>query len=452
MGAVSSPPELLDLATRIAGSAQAGEELEVFVGRGRSTSVKAFRGEVESSTSAESFGIGVRVVRDHRVGFASAGTLDEAVVTEVLADARDNATFAEPDEWAGVAAPDGVEPIDIDLWRPALAELPMAAKVDLALALEAAVLAGDPRITGGRTAAYGDSSGEAAVATSTGIAVWSRATGCHLSVLALSADGDEVQTGAGSSVGREPDDLSIEEAAGDAVERATRLLGARKVSSRRIPLVLEPRMAASVLGIVAGTLTGGPVVRGRSPFADRVGEQIASPLLTLVDDPTDQRSLAADSHDGEGLATRRNVLIADGVLQGFLLDTYTGRRLGRPSTGSAVRGARSTPSAGVQALSVLPGSSTLDELLAAHDGALLVQSMTGLHSGVNAVSGDFSVGVEGMLLRGGAPDQPVREVTVASTLQRLLLDVVAVGADLEWLPSGDGFPTVVVGEVSLSGS
>lgn len=447
-----SRPELLDLAVRIAGSAERGEEVEVFVGRGRTTSAKAHGGEVESFTSAESFGIGVRVVRDHRVGFASAGTLDEAVVAEVLADARDNARYSEPDEWAGVAAPDGVEPVPIDLWRPTLAELPAAAKVELALDLERRVLAGDRRITGVRTASYGDSMAEAAVATSTGIAVWSRGTGCHVAALALAADGDEVQTGAGSSVGREPDDLSVEEAAADAVDRATRLLGARKISSRRLPLVLEPRMAATVLGIVASTLTGEPVVKGRSPFADRVGDAIASPLLTLVDDPTDHRSLAADSHDGEGLATRRNVLVDGGVLRGFLLDSYTGRRLGLPSTGSAVRGARSTPTPGVQALAVEPGSTDLPELLAAHEGALLVQSMTGLHSGVNAVSGDFSVGVEGMLVRDGVPAEPVREVTVASTLQRLLLDIAAVGSDLEWLPSGAGVPSIVIGDVALSGS
>jgi PmbA protein len=448
-----SQPELLDLATRVAGRAGPGEQLEVFVGRSRGTRVRAHGGEVESFTSAESFGIGVRVVRDRRVGFASAGSLDEGVVAEVLADARDNAGFAEADEWAGVAEPDGVAAVDVDLWRPALAAMAADRKIDLALELERATLGADPRITGVRTAAYGDAAGEAAVATSTGIAQWSRATSCSLSVLALARDGDTAaQTGSGLSVGREPDELDVGEAAADAVRRTAELLGARKVSSRRLPLVLEPRMAATVLGIVAGTLTGSPVVKGRSPFADRVGEQIASPLLTLLDDPTDPRSLAADSHDGEGLATRRNVLVDAGVLQGFLLDTYTGRRLGRPSTGSAVRGSRSTPQPGVQALAVPPGRGTLDELLAANEGALLVRSLTGLHSGVNTVSGDFSVGAEGLLVRDGVAAEPVREVTVASTLPRLLLDIVAVGDDVEWLPSGTGMPTVVVGEVALSGS
>jgi PmbA protein len=330
--------------------------------------------------------------------------------------------------------------------------MPAEEKIELALALERAVRGGDPRITGIRTASFNDGWGEAAVATSTGIAAWNRSTGCSLGVLALASDGGSTMTGSGTSVGREPGELSVTDAAADAVERATRLLGARKITSRRVPIVLEPRLAATVLGLAAGTLTGGPVVKGRSPFADRVGEAIASPLLTMVDDATDPRSLAADSHDGEGLATRRNLLVDAGVLRGFLLDSYSGRRLGQASTGSAVRSSRSTPSAGVQALAVEPGAGSLEELLGRYDGALFVQSMTGVHSGVNTVSGDFSVGVEGLLVEGGELGQPVREITAASTLQRLLLDIVAVGADLEWLPGGDAVPTIVIADVSLGGS
>ena len=174
-------------------------------------------------------------------------------------------------------------------------------------------------------------------------------------------------------------------------------------------------------------------------------------MLTLVDDPTDHRSFAADTLDGEGLACRRNVLVADGVLQGFLYDTVTGRRAGRPSTGSAVRGVTSTPSVGCQALAVAPGSGTLDDLVAGVDVGLLVQSMTGWHSGVNAVSGDVSVGVEGLMIRGGGLAEPVRR-SVLSTLQRLLLGITAIGDDVEWLPGGTGCPTLVIGDVSLGGT
>lgn len=444
--------ELLALAAKVAGEAAAGEQVEAYVTSGSSTSVRVQGGDVESLTQAASAGIGVRVVADGRQGFAYAGSLDPDVIADVLAEARDNAAYAQPEEWVGLATPDGVAPPAVDLWRDELAELPTADKVALALELERAVQARDPRVSGVRVAAWGDGSGVGAVATSTGIAVAGRATHCHLSVQALAVDGDETTTGYGVSVGRAPGDVSLDEAADDAVDRATRLLGATQPASGLVTLVLEPRMAATVLGIVAGMLNGESVLKGLSPFGDRVGEAITSPLVTLVDDPTDARSLGADSHDGEGLATRRIPLIEAGVLGGFLHNTMTGRRAGVPSTASAVRGFRSTPGVGAQALALAPGEGSLDDLIAAVDHGILVQSMTGLHSGVNPVSGDFSVGVEGLMIRGGARAEPVREATVASTLQRLLLDVAAVGGDREWTPGGTGASTLVIPGVTLSGA
>ena len=444
--------ELIELARRVAGAAEPGEQVEAYVTRGVSTQVRAYGGEVESLTSAESSGIGIRVVVDHRQGFAHAGTFDEGVVLDTLAEARDNARFGEPDEWLGLAEPDGVPAVDQDLWRDELAQFAPSAKVELALALERAVVDRDPRIKGVRTAVYSDSAAEAAVATSTGIEVGGRGTSCWLQVTALAEQGDETKTGVGIDVGRGPSDLDVDEAAEDAVTRAVRLFGARPVRSQRLAIVLEPRLAASIVGLAGGTLTGERVLKGRSPFGDRLGQAIASPLLTLVDDPTDSASLAADSHDGEGLACRRNLLIVDGVLQQYLHNAYTARRAGTRSTGSAARGYRSTPGVSCQALAVAPGSGTHDELVAEVDLGLLVDSMTGFHSGVNSVSGDFSVGAEGRMIRNGELAEPVREVTIASTLQRLLLGIRAVGADREWLPSGTGSVTLVIDDVALGGT
>jgi PmbA protein len=444
--------ELLAVATKVAGAAGRGrEEVEAFVGRSTSTSVKVHGGTIESLTRATSAGIGVRVIEDSRQGFAWAGSLDDDVIAEVLAEARDNVGYAQPEPWVGLAEPDGVEPPPIDLWREGLAAQPTERKVDLALELERAVRARDRRITGVRTAQWADGAGEAAVATSTGIAVAGRSTFCHLSVQALATDGDETKSGYGVSVGREPDDVDLEEAAGDAVDRATRLLGAVQPRSGSVTLVLEPRMAATLLGVVAGTLNGESVLKKRSPFADRVGDRIASRLVTLVDDPTDPMSLGADPHDGEGLATRPVPLIVDGVLQGFLHNTMTGRRAGVPSTASAVRGYRSTPGVGAQALALATRTGSLDELIAGVDHGVLVQSMTGLHSGVNPVSGDFSVGVEGLMVRGGRRAEPIREATIASTLQRLLLDVTGVGGEREWTPGGTGAAALVIPGVTLGG-
>lgn len=451
-GSRDDSAELLAIAARIADQAGPGEQVEAYVATSTSTSVKAYGGEVESLTQATSAGIGIRVVVDHRQGFAYAGTLDEGVVLDTLAEARDNATFGEPDEFNGLATPDGVAEVKLDLWPKGLADVATADKVALALDLERATVGRDPRVNGVRVAMYSDSLGEGAVATSTGIRSWGRAGMSYLMVQALAVQDGETQIEAGLSVGRELTDLSVDEAADDAVLRATRLLGSTKPDTQRITLVLEPRMTATILGIVGGMLNGDAVLKGRSPFADRVGEAIASPLLTFADDPTDPRSLGAEEHDGEGLARRRNELVADGVLQGFLHNTYTGRRSGTASTGSAARGVASTPGVGAGALAVAPGRGTHEEVLAAVDNGLFVTSMAGLHSGVNPVSGDFSVGVEGLMVRGGALAEPVREATIASTLQRLLLDISAVGADLEWLPDGSGGVTLVIPDVALSGA
>ncbi len=444
--------ELLDIATRVAGWARDGEQVEAYVARGKSTEVKVFEGDVESLSVAESAGVGIRVVSGSRQGFAYAGSLDGDVVAETLAEARDNAGFATPDEHLGLAAPDGVPPVQLDLWRDELAHFPTDQKVEAALELERLVRAGDPRIRQVESAYWGDSASESAVATSTGIVGASRRTTCYVSAYAIAGEGADTQTGGGYSVGRAPSDVSLAVAAHDAVDRATRLLGARKPASGRLTVVLEPRITATLLAILAGTLDGESVLKGRSLFAQRVGEAVSVPDLVLVDDPTDPEAYGAARIDAEGLACRRNVLIDGGVLQGFLYNTYAGRRAGRASTGSAVRaGFKSGPGVGARAVAVQPGSASPSEILASVGDGLLVQSVSGVHSGVNPVSGDFSVGAEGMLFRGGELAEPVREITIASTIQRMLLDVVAIGNDLERLPSSAAGLTLAIADVSMSG-
>ncbi|MEI2654717.1 MAG: TldD/PmbA family protein [Microthrixaceae bacterium] len=444
--------DLQQLASRVAGQAASGEQIDVMVGHGRSTSVKVFGGEVESFTSAESYAVGIRVIAGGRQGFASAGSIDPDVVAETLAEAHDNVTFGEVDEFYGLAEPDGIAATEHDHWNEAILGIDAQTKIDLALRLEADVRARDPRISGVRVAAWGDSAGEVAYAASNGISVYDRGTSCSIGIQALANDNGETQTGAAGDAARSLEALDVERVIADAADRATRLLGATKPPSGKISILLEPRLAMTLLGIVADMVDGESVFKGRSPFADRVGEQIASPLLTFVDDPTDSRSIAATAYDGEGLACRRNVLIDAGNLGAFLHNSYTGRRAGTASTGSALRGSRSLPGVGAQVLVMEPGARSFDELVASVDHGLYVSGFSGLHSGVNPVSGDFSVGADGLMIRNGAIAEPVREMTLASTIQRLLLDIVEVGGDLEWLSSGDAAASLIIADVSMSGA
>ncbi|MBA3281489.1 MAG: TldD/PmbA family protein [Acidimicrobiia bacterium] len=443
---------LLEIGDRLVALATGDEQVEVVVGRSTSTEVRVYEGDVEQLSSATSAGIGVRVISGERQGFAYVGSLDPDLLADTLAEARDNATFATPDEWLGLAEPDGVDVPSLDLYREGLTKVSTEAKIDLAVELEKAVRAADVRITGIDAADYADGVSEGAVVTTSGIRTASRDSSCYVSVSCVAQEGDDTQTGFGFSVGRMPEDLDIGAAAADAGRRATRLLGATQPTSGRVTVVFDPYVTAQFLGIIGSTLSGESVLKGRSLFADRLGEEVAAAAFTLVDDATNPLAYSASETDGEGLASRRNVLIDGGRLSQFVHNAYTARRSGTASTANAVRGFSSTPSVGCRALSLAPGTELQPELLTAVGDGVLISSVSGLHSGVNPVSGDFSTGAEGLRITGGSLGEPLREFTVASTLQRMLADVVAVGADVEWLPMRSAGVSLVVRDVTVSGA
>lgn len=445
--------ELLDIAEQVLGWARDGEQVEVYATHERETDVRVYEAEVESFSSAESQGVGVRVIANGRQGFAWAGTLDTDVLAQTLVDARDNAVFGTPDEYLGLAEPDGVEPAGLALYDEALLSFATEKKIDLTLELERLTRAADTRIIGIESAEYVDAVHEYAIVSTAGVCRTARETGCYISAYVLASDGTDTQSGFGWSVGRAPGALEVERCASEAAARATRLLGATKPKTGRVTVVLTPWVTAQFLGILGSTLSGEAVLKGRSLFADRLGDEVASPNITLLDDPTRLEAFTATAVDAEGLATRRNVLIGDGRVKQFLHNAYTARRSGTVSTGSAVRsGFKSTPGVGSMSLQLVPGTKSQESMIAGMDNGLLVQEVSGLHSGVNTVSGDFSTGAEGLMIRNGALAEPVRELTIASTIQKMLRDITAVGADVEWLPMGAVGVSLVVDDLTMSGT
>ena len=444
--------ELLDIANRVLGWAQDGEQVEVVAVHDRDTEVRIYGGEVEQFTASESQGVGVRVIRDHKQGFAYAGSLDEDVLAETLADARDNASFGTPDEFLGLATPDGVAVPVLDLYDAGIEDFPTDKKIALGIELEAKTLAADPRIVGLESADYVDSVSESAIASSTGVQVTTRDSGSYVTATALAEQDGETQIGFGFSVGRTPGVLDIERAATDAADRATRLLGATQPASERVTIVFDPFVTSQFLSILGETMSGDAVMKGYSLFANRMGEQVASPLFTLVDDPTNPLAFTASEADGEGLASRSNTLIDGGQLSTFLHNAYSARRMGAQSTGSAVRSYSSVPSVGARALFLKPGTQSQEDLIAGIDNGVLIQGVAGIHSGVNPVSGDFSTGAEGLRIRNGALAEPLREITIASTLQKMLGDLQAVGNDVDWLPMSAAGVSMVIADVTMSGS
>lgn len=445
-------PDLQTIADRIVAQAKPGEQIEAYVGRGGETSVRVYEGELEHFVSAQSAGVGIRVIKDGRTGVAYAGTLDESAISEVLADARDNVQFGNPDEFAGLATPDGVEPVPQKFWDEVLANYPTDQKVALTKDLEQRALAADSRVRT-ESANYDDGWDESAFATTTGIRISGRSNGCYVSVVTLADDGDETQTGFGFSVGDSPNDFNLDKAAREAADRATRLLGATKPASKRTTIVLDPYVTSQFISILSSAFSGENVSKGRSIFADRLDQQVAVPSFTLVDDPTNKLAYTSTDIDGEGLAARRNVLIEDGVLKMFVHSSYSARRMKTRSTGNATRGGfAGSPGVGCLAMQVTPGSKSQAELIAGIDDGVLIQEVSGLHSGVNPISGDFSTGASGMTISKGVVGAPIREFTIGSTLQRMLLDIVAIGNDVDWLPMRAAGLSLVIRDVTISGS
>jgi len=448
---------ILEQAQKILESAKGNEEVEIYISSGTETEVVAYQGEIEQLSSAASSGIGIRVLLEGsagaKIGTAWAGSLDEDAIRAALNDARDNMQFATEDEFLTFARPDGVAPVAQHLTDDGVLSTPIDEKIAMAIELEQRVRKADPRIRQVDSANYSDYVAEAAIASTFGINVAYSRSGAYLSVAAIASENGDDQSGWGLSVGRAPRELSIDVAASDAVLRSTRMLGAVKPKSQKTSVVFDPRCAATLLSIIGGALSGEAVVLGRSFFAQRLGEVVASQLFTLVDDPTDSRHFAASTYDGEGLACRRNVLIEDGTLKKFVYDTVSARRAGTVSTGNAQRGGiAGSPSAGCRALQLQPGSQSQSEILASVGEGVFVESIAGIHSGVNTISGDFSVGITGRMIRNGQFAEPIREATVTSTLQKMLLDITNIGSDVEWLPGSAAGLTLAIGGFSLSGS
>ncbi len=444
-------PDLNDL-VRLAVDAAVGDEaVEAYAEESRQTEASALRGEVEGLTFAESRGVGVRVVRDQRQGYAWASDPSEDEVRETVRRARENAALGEPDEFNGIP---GFEPADPmpELFRSDTADVTADAKVQMALDLEQRAISLDPRVTKIDAAQVGDAVGRVAIASTAGVAAEYRRTDAWCVVVTLAVEGDETQTGYSYKIARGLDELNRQAIADEAVERAVRMLGAVKPPSSKVPVVLDQFAATSFLGVLAGALNAEAVLKGRSLFADMVGQQVGSELFTLVDDGRVTDGPGACPFDDEGVPSGRSELFTGGTLNGFLHDSYTARRAGggQRSTGNAKRGYKSAPGVGTSNFYLDAGTSSFEDLLLAADGGVLVMDVSGVHSGANPISGEFSVGATGLRVADGALGEPLREMTIASTLPEMLAGVSGVGSDLRFF-SSVGTPSILIGEMTLAG-
>jgi len=421
--------------------------------RGFDLSVRVRLGEPELVEEAGHRSVSLRVIRAQRVALSSTSDVSPSGLERLVADAIELAELSEPDEFAGPADPSELSrpPYpDLDLFDPSVGAVTAEEALTIAKLAERVAIESDPRLKLSEGATFSRSTGTSAMVLSGGFSGVQSGSYASLVVSPVAEDeGGKKRRGHYWTAHRHRSGLESPEAVGaEAARRTLAKLSARKVSTTEAPVVFDPDVARSLLGSFASCILGGALWRKASYLLEREGTVVASPLVTIVDDPLIPRAPGSRAYDGEGLLSRRNVVVDAGTLKTFLLDSYSARKLRRSTTGSAARGGGSV-SASTSNFLLEKGGTPRARLLAETVTGLYVTEMMGF--GFNAVTGDFSRGASGFWIERGEFAFPVSEVTISSNLDTMLKNIDAVGDDLV-LKSSTAAPTLRISGMTISGT
>jgi PmbA protein len=451
----AAPEELLSVAARAVERARAhgAQVADACAESSRAFTVRVHGGSVDTLKQSGTRGLGVRAIVDGAVGFASGTDLSPEGLDDLARRAVALARFASPDEANGAPRPSetgGDADADLRIYDPAAAELPAERRIEMALELERIALGADPRVTRTDGASVSSAAGSYAIVNSHGVARAWEGSSVSAWVVALAGDREgRQQTGAeGMSVRHLADLAPLESMARSAAQRAVDRIGARRVPTARVPVVMHPDIAAAWLSEMVDAFSGESVLKRSSWLSGKLGESIASPLVTIVDDGTLPRRLGTSPYDGEGLRTRRNVLLDRGRLAMFLYDHYHSRRAGVGPTANGVRGWSGTPGIGIHNLCIAPGDESPEAILRKVDRGFYYDDQGSF--GFNPVTGDYSFQAQGYWIENGERAFPVDGVTVAGHSLEMLNAIAAVGNDLEWR-SSVAAPTLLISEMTVSG-
>jgi len=424
---------------------------EVFLRDAQSGSVDTKDGEIESVIARGERGLGVRVLDGERMGFAHSSDLAEPGIEACVEQARRMSRITEPDADLAIAS-GPLRADDLAIYHAGLESRSLADRGAIALAVEKAAREADTRVTHFRKTTYSDAEVTTVIATTTGARASYRETFCGAMTSPVASRDGERQIGYHGEGARQLGELDPRRIGTRAAQRAVEKLGARPFPTQKLPVVLDPWMAMSLLGAISPLFSADNVLKGRSLFANKIGQRIANERVSIVDDARRRGGLRSAPFDGEGVPTTRQTLIESGVLRGYLTNMKTARKLGGVSKGNARRGSYASPSRiGPSNFYVEAGVDDPARLVGRFDRALAVTSLLNLHT-IDPVSGEFSLGATGTVLEKGAPLHPVQGITIAGNLTHLLSSIVGIGADLVFGPGGIGSPTLVIAELSIGGT
>lgn len=420
---------------------------------GQSTEVGVRLGDTEKVKRSQQKGVGLRIFKEKSTATTSTSDLDAQRLEALIQQTCDAAEVTADDPCAGLpdtGAFGGGAEVSLDLFDPAVDLIDVDSALEMALAAEAASRDADPAIENSEGAEMGWGSSRSYFANSLGVAHARRSSSVSLWTTPVAHRGDEMQRDYWYTWSRHRDALMAPEEVGRrAAERALRRLGARKPETCRVPVIFEAPMASRLLGALAGAISGGSIYRKASYLCGKLDQRIAAEAITIVDNPHLTRGPASRLFDGEGLATRPLTVVKDGVLQTYILDTYTARKIGGESTRHASRGLGGTPTPSTSNFWMEPGNQSLEALIASTERGLFVTELFGF--GVNAVTGDYSQGAAGLWIENGELTDAVNEFTIASTLPEMWQTIDALANDRVTYRATSA-PSFRIAEMTLAGA
>jgi PmbA protein len=427
-----------------------GAEAQASAGSELSTTVRL--GEPELVHEAASKALGLRVFRDKRSAITYTSDLQPDALERFVRDTVDLARLAEPDDLNTLPPSDQLAKSvpDLDLWDDASFQVNAADAIARCKRAEAAARGFSPKITNSEGATWSRGASGGAFANSDGFAGGTRGTYQSIVVSPIADDADgKKRRGFWWSADRFLAKLESPEQVGEeAARRTVAKLGAEKIDTGPLPVVFDTESGRAILRLLFSVISGGAIYRKSSYLLDKEGQQIASPLITVVDDPLIPRAPGSRPFDGDGLASRKNVVVENGVLKTWLLDTYSARKLGRVSNGCAGRGVGGPPHVTTSNFILQPGTTPAAEIIKSVDRGLYVTEMMGF--GFNPVTGDFSRGAGGFLIEKGQLGRPVTEITISANLNEILNGIDLLGDDLD-LRSSTAVPTFRVKQMMVAG-
>jgi len=426
-----------------------GIEAEVFLLHDRELSIEVINEQVETLKEAEEVGMGLRVINRGRLGFAYTSDLSDDAIKETADIAVKISQYTDVDEHhvlpGGKLKYQDMELFDADIVRTSVEN-----KIDLARQVEQAAKVSDPRITIIERSGYEENEFSCLIMNTRGVYAFAQSNLSGLYISLVAEENADAQTGFSAMIKKKIADLQPEFVGREAAQKAVRNLHSRTIRSARMPCIMEPYIVTKFLSIVAAIVNAESVQKGKSMFAGKEGQAVASGAFTLVDDATYQNGISSFPFDAEGIPTRKNIIVENGVLCNFLYDTYTANKAGKKSTGNARRGSfRTLPSVGTTNFMLLPGAKKPEELIGDIEEGFYITEVMGMHT-ANPISGDFSVGASGLMIENGSLTYPVRGVTIAGNLADFLKNIDAVGNDLRFF-GAKAAPTVRLESLSISG-